>query len=171
MPHPARVLTAGPGVGGAPGVAAGCGVQPAPPGQGFGVQPATPPPLQSQSQGGHVSPAGHAGQAQTQPPLPSPPPVGSCWQTPLTHGTPTSQGRPSANQTHAFALSARQVSASVWPAQGSVVPQSHGSQASPSIHAGHSHVRVDGGDGGGTPPPSQLQSHGGHDSPTRHSGH
>ena len=158
MPHPARVLTAGPGVGGGAGVAAGCG-----------VQPATPPPLQSQSQGGHVSPAGHAGQAQMQPPPPSP--VGSRWQTPLTHGTPTSQGRPSANQTHAFALSARQVSVSVWPAQGSVAPQSHGSQASPGIHAGHSHVRVDGGDGGGTPPPSQLQSHGGHDSPTRHSGH
>lgn len=133
------------------------------------AQPLTPiPPEQSQLHGEQLWPGAHAGQAHTQPP--PPPPLAARWQTPLTHLTPGVQGAPIAYHMHTFVVSAVQLAESVCSLHGSVVPQSHGGQGSPGMHAGHAHVVVGGGAGGGTPP-SQLQPQGGQDSPTRHSGH
>ena len=147
-----------------------------PPGVGPGGVQVVPPPPQSQLQGGQVAPGMQPGQAQAQPPPPLLPPLPPRWQTPERHGWPTWHGTPRAYQAQASEVSARQVVASVYAAQGSAAPASsevpppvqlHGGHGCPETHAGQLQEVVPPAPGPAEPPldaapaPTQPQRHGG----------
>jgi hypothetical protein len=162
-------------------------------GTGTGPNPAPVCPQQSQAHAGQLWPGAHAGHAHPHPP---PPGTSFIWtQAPVGHGAVT-QTIPSSIQRHEVAVSAVQLTASAWCAQGSVgvsgagttvgaalltptfpAPhaQSQGGHVVPAGQLGHAHVQVP------LPPPLvvpaheppllQSQLHGGHVSPGAHVGH
>jgi hypothetical protein len=96
---------------------------------------------------GQVAPAGQAGQAQPQPPLPEPLPASTVTRAhePVGHGV-VKHSMVSAVQPHASAVSATQDLASVYAVQGSGggVAQSQGAQAEFGGQAGQAQTGIDG---------------------------
>jgi hypothetical protein len=135
-------------------VPAGGGVVPASP-VTFGVTPTGGsgwPPQQLHVHAGQVEPAGHAGQAQPQPPTPEPLPPSTVTtgciraHAPVGHGV-VKHSMVSAVQPQASAVSAAQDLASVYEVHGSAgggAAQSQGAQAAFGGQAGQVQTEIDG---------------------------